>query len=186
VSERLFMSTVLGSSARGRGVEKMLHSYRICATAAMMLLAFLELGNGQQLCPGSKTKHCTSCPDRCQSACTVEDVDHVKCIGSSWGNTNSTYMGLDCKPPPGIIDKYPYAAIMKGEEISSPLNCNGTIKMGQWPFDADNMTFTVDTTFRDPTNPSVSINTLFLPCLTMSIKPKSASFLGQEVCSPSP
>ncbi len=112
-------------------------------------------------------------------------MDNVKCRSASWGNTNSTYMGLDCDAPPGVKENFPFASIFTPDTIQSPLKCNGSIKMGQWPFDADNMTFTVDTTFRDPKFPSISINTLLLPCMTLTVKPKTASYLGQEVCSKS-
>ncbi len=176
---RLFSPEAKKVTHRGEG--RMLLAFRIFFASLLVLMRLLEQAHGQQLCPGSKTQHCSACPNRCRDSCYAEDVDHIKCRGSSWGNTNSTYMGVECNAPPGVQENYPFPAILTPDRIQSPLNCNGTIKLGQWPFDADNMTFTVDTTFRDPQFPTISINTLMLPCLTMAVKPKTAAYLGQEV-----
>lgn len=156
--------------------------FRMICVGTISLFAFwIQGGDGQLLCPGSRTQHCNSCPDQCSGpdVCLRNQRDYIKCRGSSWGNTNSTFMDVACGAPPGSPpDSFPLPAIIT-PSISAPLLCNGTIQRGQWPFDADNMTFFLDNTFRDPLQPESPINTEFLPCLTLGLKPVSASYLGQ-------
>eukprot|EP00282_Hemiselmis_andersenii_P039092 CAMPEP_0169434588 /NCGR_PEP_ID=MMETSP1042-20121227/4611_1 /TAXON_ID=464988 /ORGANISM="Hemiselmis andersenii, Strain CCMP1180" /LENGTH=364 /DNA_ID=CAMNT_0009545177 /DNA_START=94 /DNA_END=1185 /DNA_ORIENTATION=- len=139
----------------------------------------LPQSGGQQLCPGTKTVHCNSCPNQCSGiGCLIEASNLVKCEGSSWGNTNSTYMSLACATPAGVTDNFPFPAITE-PALRSPLECTGKVQRGLWPFDADNMTFPVDTFFRDKDQPLVNINTVFLPCLTVRLRVTQSIFQGQ-------
>jgi hypothetical protein len=152
--------------------------------ALLLVSSMLDGVGSEQLCEGSRTQHCNSCPNQCLSPdkCIAQSENLNRCRGSSWGNTNSTFMGVECRPPPGIEDVFPRPSIIT-PVLSAPLACNGTILRGSWPFDADNMSFAIDTFFRDPKDPTQQINTEFLRCLTLTLKVESAIYTGQSVRS---
>lgn len=155
--------------------------------ALLLVSGWFDGVGSEQLCEGSRTQHCNSCPNQCLSPdkCIVQSADLNRCRGSSWGNTNSTFMGVECRPPQGIVDVFPSPPIIS-PVMSAPLVCNGTIRRGSWPFDADNMSFAIDTFFRDPKDPTQQINTEFLRCLTLTLKVESAIYSGETVKSPPP
>lgn len=134
-------------------------------------------GRAQQMCPKPSQRVCGRCPNECLQ-CTPED-HNIKCPGASWGNTNSTFMNISCAPPPGLPpEAFPKIPILK-PELSSPIVCSGTVQKGLWPFDADNMTFTVETMFRDPEQEQ-QVNSIHLHCvkLALTIESSGASDLA--------
>lgn len=180
-------------TTRGRGGE----ATTTALSVLLCLAAHLPLSGCQQLCPGTKTQHCNACPDQCPSAdqCISQTANVNRCRGSSWANTNSTYMEVSCNPPPGIVDIFPFPSIStattsptalslykKDDLVAAPLDCNGTVLRGKWPFDADNMSFAIDTFFRDPVRTDLTINTLFLDCVTLTLSVESAIYSGETVC----
>ena len=139
---------------------------------ALLVLTMMRSGAGQQYCAGSTQKVCGRCPNQCLS-CIPQD-HNIKCPGASWGNTNSTFMNISCSVPPGVAaEQYPTIPIIS-PAYNAPLTCSGQIKLGLWPFDADNSTFTLDTMFRDPKRPTANVNSEFLMCVTLALTVESS------------
>ena len=150
----------LASAGRGRSILSRL----AVAAAALMLVA--PRCAAQQFCAGSTKVVCGRCPNECP---TCVPVDHnMKCPGASWGNTNSTFMNLSCAVPGLPPENFPNIPILS-PVYSAPLECSGTVRYGLWPYDAENSTFSFETTFRDPKMPDQSVNSVFLRCVTLSL-----------------
>jgi hypothetical protein len=145
------------------------------ATSIIFIIsALIQLAGAQLLCPNSLTEMCNSCPRTCQTSCSTR-THNVKCPGASWGNTNLTNMNVTCSVPAGM-DKESYPVIpQQWATMSAPLLCSGIVLKGLWPFDADHMTFPVESMFRDPLNPLQRINAKFLNCLTVGLRVTSVS-----------
>ena len=112
----------------------------------MVGLALLQHGGAQQMCPAPSQLVCGRCPNQCRQ-CVAQD-HNIKCPGASWGNTNSTFMNISCGVPPGVApERFPSIPVLE-PTYTAPLACSGTVQKGLWPFDADNMTFTLETMFR--------------------------------------
>ncbi|KAJ1480052.1 hypothetical protein T484DRAFT_2829866 [Baffinella frigidus] len=167
--------------SRGRSVHSSraggLAMRRQAVTLSGMLGVALALGGiglvgqagAQSLCPGSLTQVCQSCPNTCAGTCSTT-TNNVKCKGASWGNTNFTYMNISCAtPPPLPREKYPTIPVQEAL-LSAPLACSGVVLKGLWPFDSDEMTFPIETMFRDPAFPLQAVNAEFLNCLSLSLK----------------
>ncbi len=99
-------------------------------------------------------------------------------------------MKLDCVSP-GIRENYPEIPIV-APTFSAPLICNGTILRGLWPYDADNMTFSIDTMFRDPAlsdnqaNPTINstvgiLNSIYMSCIEFRLRPLKAYAASEDV-----
>ena len=140
---------------------------------AMLALSMMPLGAAQQMCPPPSQKVCGRCPNQCLS-CISQD-HNIKCPGASWGNTNSTFMNVSCGTPRELSppEQFPQIPILE-PVLRAPLDCKGTVQKGLWPFDADNMTFTFETMFRDPDEPDQKVNAIHLHCVTFSLKAESS------------
>jgi len=146
----------------------------ICNVLAMAVALSLapSPGRAQQMCPKPSQRVCGRCPNQCLK-CTAED-HNIKCPGATWGNTNSTFMNISCAPPRGLPpEAFPKIPILN-PELSSPIVCSGTVQKGLWPFDADNMTFTVETMFRDPEQPEQQVNSIYLRCVKLALTIESS------------
>ena len=156
----------------------------------LLVLLTSDSVSGQYVCPNaSVVRVCDRCPDECSGPilgvnCDRGSIDpyYFKCVGSSWGNTLNSFMDINCASI-GYKEKYPLIA-SSVQPYSSRLRCNGTIIMGLWPYDAPNMTFSVDTMFRDPeasqnvveisptSNVTTAIlNTIYMGCVTFKLRP---------------
>ena len=124
----------------------------MAVAAALGGLGLVGQAGAQSLCKGSLTQVCHSCPNSCAGRCSTK-TDNVKCPGASWGNTNSTYMNISCATPSPLgREQYPTIPVQEAL-LSAPLACSGVVLKGLWPFDADEMTFPIETMFRDPEIP---------------------------------
>ena len=134
---------------------------------SLLALLLLPQASAQQMCPPPSQLVCNRCPNQCRS-CVAED-HNIKCPGASWGNINSTFMNISCGTPPELSppEQFPLIPIL-APAYRAPLDCAGTVQKGLWPFDADNMTFTVETMFRDPENPEQLVNAVHLHCVKFS------------------
>ena len=140
---------------------------------SLLALVLLPQASAQQMCPPPSQLVCNRCPNQCKS-CVPKD-HNIKCPGASWGNTNSTFMNISCGMPLELSqpEQFPQIPIV-APVFRAPLDCAGTVQKGLWPFDADNMTFTVETMFRDPENPEQLVNAVHLHCVTFSLKVESS------------
>lgn len=137
----------------------------------------------QKFCRLQQQSICDRCPNKCPASGVPEGqpkceyVPHnVKCERDSWGNTNSTYMGLDCKVPSGVPpENYPNIQI-QDPVYTAPLVCEGTVLRGLWSFrdDRDNMTFSLETMYRDPEKPEQAVRDTFLSCVSFLLTPVSS------------
>ncbi len=162
---------------------------------AVIYLIALQI-HCQYPCPGlTFLKVCDQCPDKCngpnlgdQCDRNGPDANYLKCKQASWGNIQTSYMGLQCSLT-GTNERYPIIPI-QSPEWSAPLHCNGTILRGLWPYDEENMTFSIDTMFRDPTvsqdistasNSTTGIlNSIYMGCMEFRMTPVKAFSSGQD------
>ena len=154
---------------------------------------FLSFVRGQYLCPNLPyVKVCDQCPNQCNGPAgginCVRSEPHVyKCANSSWGNTDSTYMNLSCAPLGGVAERYPKLT-ETSPAYGADLNCNGAVMRGLWPYDEANMTFSIETMFRDPAldsatsvtdggygNTSQVLNAIYTNCLELRLTAVSAA-----------
>jgi len=140
-----------------------------CPWLWLAMLFFFCSCNGEQMCPAPDASLvCSRCPDACLNSNCEKLSYGSKCAGSSWLNINSTFMSLDCAPPPGLpAEKYP-APLITRPQVAAPLECAGQIKKGLWPFDADNMTFSLETMFQAE---STQVGQVYTSCLEVSLEP---------------
>mmetsp|Transcript_40306 Transcript_40306/g.126871 ORF Transcript_40306/g.126871 Transcript_40306/m.126871 type:complete len:910 (-) Transcript_40306:107-2836(-) len=133
------------------------------------ILVFLAACDGEQMCPAPDTTLvCSRCPNACPGPECAQLSYGSKCAGGSWLNINSTFMSLNCAPPPGLpAEKYP-APLITSPQVKVPLSCEGQIKKGLWPFDADNMTFSLETMFQVDSSQTADVYT---SCLEVSLQP---------------
>jgi len=83
-------------------------------------------------------------------------------------------MNISCGTPPNIaLEQFPSIPLTT-PVYRAPLDCSGTLQKGLWPFDADNMSFTVEGMFRDPENPEQNVNAIHLHCVTLELRVNSS------------